>query len=95
MSKLQKKRPVLHLLLNKLQEVNIIKTQGNVALKQEKKGGISMRIAEKVINKIGSTIPKLDLTIGLNTTEQACIWWFRRSEVPEELANFKKPENDN
>ena len=49
-----------------------------------------MNVAEKVINKIGSAIPKLALTIGLNTSEQACIWWFHQPKVPSKLEKFKK-----
>ena len=48
-----------------------------------------MKIAEKVINKIGSAIPKLALSLGLNTSEQACIWWFHQPKVPESLERFK------
>ena len=55
-----------------------------------------MKIAEKGINKIGSAIPKLALTIGLNTSEQACIWWFHQPKIPEKFADFKKTtKNDN
>ena len=53
------------------------------------KGETRMKIAEKVINKISSTIPKIALSIGLNTSEQACIWWFHQPKVPESLERFK------
>ena len=49
-----------------------------------------MKITEKVINKIGSAIPKLALSIGLNTTEQACIWWFHQPKIPAKLECLKK-----
>ncbi len=44
----------------------------------------------RLINKIGSVIPKLALSIGLSTTEQACIWWFHQPKAPAKLEKFKK-----
>lgn len=54
------------------------------------KGEIRMKIAEKIINKVGSAIPKIALSIGQNTSEQICIWWFHQPKIPAKLANFKK-----
>lgn len=48
-----------------------------------------MKIAEKVVNMLGRAIPKIALSFGLNTAEQACIWWFHQPKVPAKLELFK------
>lgn len=53
-----------------------------------------MKIAENIINKIGSVIPKLALSLGLNTSEQACIWWFHQPKVHAKLKNFKETNHN-
>lgn len=49
-----------------------------------------MKIAEKVISNLGRAIPKIALSLGLNTSEQACIWWFHQPKVPAKWVNVKK-----
>lgn len=49
------------------------------------KGEKIMRNLQNTLNKIGSIIPKIAISIGLSTSDQACIWWFHQPKVPVAL----------